>query len=98
VLASTRTARLDSCDSYNTPPGRPAFQELFSRSSQLAISGRPDNTRSAKKSRRVGKDPRIGATGVWSGGGLLDPEAFDPVPLLDLLKRDYDSPWGMEER
>ena len=38
------------------------------------------------------------ASGVWSGVGILGPEAFDPVPFLDLLKDDYDSPWKMEER
>ena len=38
------------------------------------------------------------ATGVWAGVGVLGPEAFDPMPFLDLLKGDYASPWGMEER
>ena len=38
------------------------------------------------------------ANGTWSGTGVLAPEAFDPVPFLDLLKGDYQSPWGMEER
>jgi saccharopine dehydrogenase-like NADP-dependent oxidoreductase len=38
------------------------------------------------------------ATGTWSGAGVLGPEAFDSVPFLDLLKDDYESPWGMEER
>jgi saccharopine dehydrogenase-like NADP-dependent oxidoreductase len=38
------------------------------------------------------------ASGVWSGVGIMAPEAFDPVPFLDLLKGDYNSPWGMEER
>jgi saccharopine dehydrogenase-like NADP-dependent oxidoreductase len=37
------------------------------------------------------------ATGVWSGAGVLGPEAFDPVPFLDLLN-DYGSPWGLQER
>ncbi len=37
------------------------------------------------------------ATGVWSGAGVFGPEAFDPVPFLDLL-RDYGSPWRLEER
>jgi saccharopine dehydrogenase-like NADP-dependent oxidoreductase len=37
------------------------------------------------------------ASGAWSGVGVLGPEAFDPVPFLDLLK-EYGSPWGMEER
>jgi saccharopine dehydrogenase-like NADP-dependent oxidoreductase len=37
------------------------------------------------------------ASGTWSGSGVLGPEAFDPVPFLDLLN-DYGSPWGMEER
>jgi len=36
------------------------------------------------------------ANGVWSGAGVLGPEAFDPVPFLDLLN-EYGSPWGMVE-
>jgi saccharopine dehydrogenase (NAD+, L-lysine-forming) len=36
------------------------------------------------------------ADGVWSGAGVLGPEAFDPVPFLDLLTA-YGSPWGMRE-
>jgi saccharopine dehydrogenase (NAD+, L-lysine-forming) len=36
------------------------------------------------------------ATGVWTGAGVLGPEAFDPVPFLDLLNA-YGSPWGMTE-
>jgi len=35
--------------------------------------------------------------GVWSGAGVLGPEAFDARPFLDLLAGDYDSPWGMTE-
>ena len=38
------------------------------------------------------------ATGVWSGTGVLGPEAFDAVPFLDLLRDGYGSPWGMQER
>jgi saccharopine dehydrogenase-like NADP-dependent oxidoreductase len=37
------------------------------------------------------------ASGVWSGAGVLGPEAFDAVPFLDLLA-DYGSPHGLEER
>jgi len=37
------------------------------------------------------------AGGVWSGAGVLGPEAFDAVPFLDLL-RDSGEVWGMEER
>ncbi|MEU8070534.1 MULTISPECIES: saccharopine dehydrogenase C-terminal domain-containing protein [unclassified Micromonospora] len=37
------------------------------------------------------------ATGAWTGTGVLGPEAFPPVPFLDLLT-GYGSPWGMEER
>jgi saccharopine dehydrogenase-like NADP-dependent oxidoreductase len=37
------------------------------------------------------------ASGTWSGAGVLGPEAFDPVPFLDLLN-DYGSPWELEER
>ena len=36
------------------------------------------------------------AAGTWAGTGVLGPEAFDPVPFLDLLKA-YGSPWGMRE-
>lgn len=38
------------------------------------------------------------ASGVWSGAGVLGPEAFDAVPFLDLVKDDYQSPWGIEVR
>ncbi|MGL5864295.1 MAG: saccharopine dehydrogenase family protein [Dermatophilaceae bacterium] len=42
------------------------------------------------------------ATGVWSGAGVLGPEAFDAVPFLDLLAAPkplgYGSPWGMQDR
>jgi saccharopine dehydrogenase-like NADP-dependent oxidoreductase len=42
------------------------------------------------------------ATGVWSGSGVLGPEAFDAKPFLDLLAAPkpvgYGSPWGMEDR
>jgi saccharopine dehydrogenase (NAD+, L-lysine forming) len=37
------------------------------------------------------------ATGVWRGAGVLGPEAFDPVPFLDLLSA-YGAPWGLQER
>jgi saccharopine dehydrogenase-like NADP-dependent oxidoreductase len=37
------------------------------------------------------------ATDVWSGAGVLGPEALDPQPFLDLLP-DYGAPWGMVER
>jgi saccharopine dehydrogenase-like NADP-dependent oxidoreductase len=36
------------------------------------------------------------ATGMWSGHGVLGPEAFDAVPFLDLLTA-YGSPWGLRE-
>jgi len=36
------------------------------------------------------------AGGVWSGRGILGPEAFDAVPFLDLLTA-YGSPWGLRE-
>ncbi|GEP48278.1 ATP-binding protein [Microbacterium saccharophilum] len=38
------------------------------------------------------------ATGVWSGAGVLGPEAFDARPFLDLLGGAYGSPWGIQER
>jgi saccharopine dehydrogenase-like NADP-dependent oxidoreductase len=37
------------------------------------------------------------ASGVWSGAGVLGPEAFDARPFLDLLS-EYGSPWHLEER
>src|SRR6185437_13533821 len=37
------------------------------------------------------------ASGVWSGTGVLGPEAFDEVPFLDLLG-DHGSPHGIDER
>ncbi|CAN5563235.1 saccharopine dehydrogenase NADP-binding domain-containing protein [soil metagenome] len=37
-------------------------------------------------------------SGVWSGAGVLGPEAMEAAPFLDLLAGDYASPWGMEER
>jgi saccharopine dehydrogenase (NAD+, L-lysine forming) len=37
------------------------------------------------------------AAGTWSGAGVLGPEAFDAVPFLDLLARDYGSPWASKE-
>ncbi len=38
------------------------------------------------------------ATGVWTGAGVFGPEAFDPVPFLDLLAGGYGSPWGQREQ
>jgi saccharopine dehydrogenase (NAD+, L-lysine forming) len=35
--------------------------------------------------------------GVWSGSGVLGPEALAPRPFLDLLT-EYGSPWACEER
>ncbi len=37
------------------------------------------------------------AAGAWSGAGVMGPEAFPPVPFLDLIS-EYGSPWGMQER
>ena len=36
------------------------------------------------------------ASGTWAGAGVLGPEAFEPVPFLNLLT-EYGSPWGMRE-
>lgn len=36
------------------------------------------------------------ATGVWSGAGVLGPEAMPPKPFLDKLE-EYGSPWGVME-
>jgi len=36
------------------------------------------------------------ANGTWKGSGVVGPEAFDPVPFLDLL-REYGSPHGVLE-
>lgn len=42
------------------------------------------------------------ADGIWSGAGVLGPEALAPKPFLDLLAapkpEGYGSAWGMEER
>jgi saccharopine dehydrogenase (NAD+, L-lysine-forming) len=38
------------------------------------------------------------ATGVWSGVGVLGPEAFDAQPFLDLLAGPYGSQWAIQER
>ena len=38
------------------------------------------------------------AAGVWDGAGVLGPEAMAPVPFLDLVAGEYNSPWGLEER
>jgi len=38
------------------------------------------------------------ASGEWAGAGVLGPEAFDAVPFLDLVKGDFNSPWGIEYR
>ncbi len=37
------------------------------------------------------------ATGVWSGTGVLGPEALPADPFLQLLAVDYGSPWGQQE-
>ena len=36
------------------------------------------------------------AAGTWSGAGVLGPEAFEPMPFLDLLTA-YGSPWGIRD-
>ena len=38
------------------------------------------------------------AAGIWTGAGVLGPEAFDAAPFLELLAGEYGSPWGIEER
>lgn len=43
------------------------------------------------------------ATGVWTGTGVLGPEAFDAVPFLELMRQPvgeggYGQPWGLEDR
>jgi saccharopine dehydrogenase-like NADP-dependent oxidoreductase len=43
------------------------------------------------------------ATGVWSGLGVLGPEAFDAQPFLELMARPvanggYGQAWGLEDR
>jgi saccharopine dehydrogenase-like NADP-dependent oxidoreductase len=37
------------------------------------------------------------AEGVWSGSGVLGPEALAPRPFLDLLAGEYDSSWELIE-
>ena len=53
-----------------------------------AWSGRPRSTRSSRSS--------CSRRGVWTGTGVLGPEAFDAVPFLDLLTA-YGSPWGQRD-
>ena len=38
--------------------------------------------------------------GLWAGNGVLGPEAFDPVPFLDLLSSTvaYNQKWKVQER
>lgn len=36
------------------------------------------------------------AEGVWSGAGVLGPEAFDPDPFVARLP-DHGAPWAMRE-
>jgi len=36
-------------------------------------------------------------SGVWSGAGVLGPEALDAAPFLDLLA-DHGAPHGVDER
>jgi len=43
------------------------------------------------------------ARGVWSGAGVLGPEAFDAKPFLELMAAPqadggFGQPWGMEDR
>jgi saccharopine dehydrogenase-like NADP-dependent oxidoreductase len=35
-------------------------------------------------------------TGVWKAVGVEGPEAFDPIPFMDLMG-EYGFPWGMKE-
>jgi saccharopine dehydrogenase-like NADP-dependent oxidoreductase len=37
------------------------------------------------------------ATGVWSGSGVLGPEAFDSVPFLELLETAHGQKFGLRE-
>ena len=37
------------------------------------------------------------SAGVWSGAGVLGPEAFPAEPFLELLAGEYGSPWGIQE-
>jgi saccharopine dehydrogenase-like NADP-dependent oxidoreductase len=37
------------------------------------------------------------ATGVWSGAGVVGPEAMPPRPFLELLADGYGSPWELVE-
>jgi len=37
------------------------------------------------------------SAGVWSGAGVLGPEALPAEPFLELLAGEYGSPWGIQE-
>ncbi|MHB8246044.1 MAG: saccharopine dehydrogenase family protein [Acidimicrobiales bacterium] len=36
------------------------------------------------------------ANGEWQGAGVLGPEAFDPLPMLDMIK-EHGEPWHVRE-
>jgi saccharopine dehydrogenase-like NADP-dependent oxidoreductase len=38
------------------------------------------------------------AQGLWSGVGVLGPEALDAVPFLDLLSNEYGQEWAIREQ
>ena len=38
------------------------------------------------------------ASGVWSGAGVVGPEAFDAVPYLDLMSAGYGQQWHCREQ
>ena len=33
---------------------------------------------------------------MWTGTGVLGPEAFDPDPFMEKMG-EYDFPWGLQE-
>ena len=39
-----------------------------------------------------------GVTVQSSGAGVVGPEALPPVPFLDMLAGEYDSPWELDDR
>ena len=38
------------------------------------------------------------ASGVWTGAGVLGPEALDAVPYLDLMSEGYGQHWHVREQ
>jgi len=74
--------------------GREGNEMNYSGRFDIARLANPDPVAMAQELSDLIGSPTELASGAWSGTGVLGPEAFDPVPFLDLLTA-YGSPWGM---